>query len=289
MSTVFIGSQAVAAGVVTKYQLSKNYQRLLPDLYAPKGDLSLDDWIYATWKWSKGRGVITGLAAAAWHGAKWVDIGTPIEINVDNTKPPRTVITRNETLLDDEVVTRRGIPVTTVPRTVFDLARRDAEDKAIARLDALAQATRFDHADVLEVARRHPGLRGSARVPKLLNRVDAGAESPQETKLRLVLVAAGFPRPQTQISVPRPNGRRYFLDMGWPELMVAVEYDGQHHRTDRLSFTADVARAEYLASLGWIVIRVLADHRQRDIIERVRRARLSRDGLQSTQLPESVA
>ena len=63
--------------------------------------------------------------------------------------------------------------------------------------------------------------------------VDEGAQSPKETWLRLLLIEAGFPRPQTQIPVLAPDGYpRYYLDMGWPEFMVAVEYDGEQHRTD---------------------------------------------------------
>lgn len=273
VSRVFVGSEAVAAGLITKYRLAKDYQRLLPDTYAPKGELTLEDWILAAWKWSKGKAVVTGLTASAWHGAKWVDANTPVELNLANTKPPPGVVTRNQTIFDDEVLTCRGISVTTVARTAFDVARRDTSRQTIARLDALARATRFDNAAVLEVARRHPHVRDLSSMASMLAQVDAGAESPQETYLRLTLIDAGFPRPQTQIRVPRPDGRSYHLDMGWPELMVAVEYDGEHHRTDRESFANDVARAEYLAAAGWIIIRVLRDHRRPEIIARVRRAR----------------
>jgi len=279
MARVFIGSEAVAAGRVTKYRLAKDHQRVLPDVYAPKGELSLNDSIRAAWKWSRGGGIVSGAAASAWHGAKWVDAGTPIELNLVNRKRPRgvkTIIIKNDTIFDDEVQILRGIAVTTVARTAFDLARRGEEPDAIARVDALARATRFDHAAVLAVARRHPHVKGLCRVPAVLAQSDPGAESPRETALRLMLVDAGLPRPQTQIRVRRPNGRSYYLDMGWPELMVAVEYDGEHHRTDRLSYTNDVARSEYLASVGWVVIRVLVGHQRWEIVERVHRARETR-------------
>jgi very-short-patch-repair endonuclease len=273
---VFIGSEAVAAGLVTKYGLATEYQRVMPDVYAPKGELSLRDRTLAAWKWSRGKGIVTGVAASAWHGAKWVDACTPVELNLANTRPPHGVITRNDSILTDEVVVRRGVPVTTVARTAFDLARRGTTRQAISRLDALARADYFDTADVLAVAQRHPHVRGLSRMPSVLEQVDAGAESPQETYLRLTLIDAGFPRPRTQIPVSRPDGRSYYLDMGWPELMVAVEYDGEHHRTDRPSFANDIVRSEYLASVGWTVIRVLADHQRSEIIERVHRARQAR-------------
>jgi hypothetical protein len=47
---VFIGSEAVAAGLVTKYGLATEYQRVMPDVYAPKGELSLRDRTLAAWK-----------------------------------------------------------------------------------------------------------------------------------------------------------------------------------------------------------------------------------------------
>jgi hypothetical protein len=142
----------------------------------------------------------------------------------------------------------------------------------------LAAAAAFDARDVIALTQRHPHVPGRRRVQAILEQVDAGAQSPPETYLRLSLVAAGFPRPQTQIPVPGPNGRWFYLDMGWAELKVAVEYDGEHHRTARSTYFNDIVRLEYLAAAGWIVIRVLADHRRIDVIERVRRARESRLG-----------
>ncbi len=74
-----------------------------------------------------------------------------------------------------------------------------------------------------------------------------------------------------------PNGLpRYYLDMGWEDIMVAVEYDGEHHRKNTADYRKDIIRLEYIQSLGWIVVRVVAGNRPRDVVERVRRARASR-------------
>ncbi len=254
---------------------------MFPDVYAQPGDLTPEEWILAAWLWSRRTGIVCGIAASAWRGARWFEMPKPVELCVRNDKPPHRVITRRDTILDSEIEVIRGVPVTTVARTAFDLARLRTERQAVARLDALARVHPFDTADVLEVADLHRGVKGRPRVANVLRQVDSGAESLQESYLRLTLVDAGFPRPQTQIAVPRPGGRRYFLDMGWPELMVAVEYDGDHHRADRQTYISDVARSEYLASVGWTVVRVLADHQRWDIIGRVRRARESRQMLQA--------
>ncbi|WP_319434778.1 hypothetical protein [Mycobacterium sp. RTGN5] len=196
-----------------------HYRRVFPDVYAcADGPLSVEDYALAAFLWSRRRAVVTGVAASALYGAKWVDATkTPIELNYPNNKSPHGIVTRDETLLDDEVRTLHGLPVTTLRRTAFDLARGGTVGQAVARIDALAScATRFATKDVLELLSRHPGLSGVRRVPKVLDLVDAGAQSPKETWLRLLLIEAGFPRPRTQIPLFSPGDvrPRYYLDMG---------------------------------------------------------------------------
>jgi very-short-patch-repair endonuclease len=67
-----------------------------------------------------------------------------------------------------------------------------------------------------------------------------------------------------------PNGQpRYFLDMGWEQHMLAVEYDGAQH-ADALGY--DIIRHEYIARVGWTTIRVAAGHRRPDILRRLQLA-----------------
>lgn len=88
--------------------------------------------------------------------------------------------------------------------------------------------------------------------------------------MRLTLIDTGLRRPQKQIPVQCPDSfATYYLDMSWEELMVAVEYDGDHHRTDRWQYARDSRRREDLEHLGWIVIRVLAEHTTGDTVRRV--------------------
>jgi very-short-patch-repair endonuclease len=60
--------------------------------------------------------------------------------------------------------------------------------------------------------------------------------------------------------------------MGWERIKVAVEYDGDHHRTSRSQYSYDVRRSEMLARRGWIVIRVTAGDSEENILRRVRDA-----------------
>jgi hypothetical protein len=103
-----------------------------------------------------------------------------------------------------------------------------------------------------------------------LSLVDAGAESPRETWLRLLLIRAGFPAPRTQIPVYDEYGQLVAaLDMGWADIKLAVEYDGEHHWTSRRQFSRDIGRAEALADLGWIVVRITAEDTEGGVIARV--------------------
>jgi very-short-patch-repair endonuclease len=107
----------------------------------------------------------------------------------------------------------------------------------------------------------------------VLDLVDAGAESPRETWLRLLLIHANYPRPRTQIPLRSPDGQRqYYLDMGWEDLKLAVEYDGDQHRSDPVTFAYDIMRLADVAERGWHLVRVAARSRRDDVLPRVQRA-----------------
>ena len=126
------------------------------------------------------------------------------------------------------------------------------------------------------LAERYKGRRGIRAARAALDLVDAGAESPRETWLRLLLVHAGFPRPQTQIPVYEFGRLIARLDMGWEDIKVAAEYEGDHHRIDRRRFNNDIRRLETLTELDWIVVRVTAEDGPGGIIRRVAAARARR-------------
>jgi hypothetical protein len=140
-------------------------------------------------------------------------------------------------------------------------------------LDALAAATGVTPREIIVLATRYAGTKGVKRCRDAVAVMDGGAQSPKETWLRLLLVKAGFPSPQTQIPLLDGAGRTFaFLDMGWPEVKIAVEYDGDHHRTDRAQYAWDVRRLRMVSQLGWLHIRVIAEDSPRDVIARVRDA-----------------
>jgi hypothetical protein len=228
------------------------------------------------WLWSKRKAVISGVAASALHGAEWVDAYVPIELVMDCSRPPHGIIARDETLFDDEVIPVAGLPVTTAARTAFDVGRHLRRGEALARLDALMRANPYSIEDVMLIAKRHRGARGLPQLRKLLPLVDGGAASPPETRLRLLFIDAGFPRPTTQIPVYDSGELVAVLDMGWEDFMVSAEYDGEHHQSNRQQYTKDQRRSRVVAKMGWLNNPVIKEDRDDDTIRRVYEAMTSR-------------
>lgn len=227
--------------------------------------------VEGAWLWSRRQGVVSGLTASRLFGSKWIGDNSPVELFWTNARVPDGIVTSAVSLADTETVRLGPLPVTSLARTAFDLARRPPFGASVAWVDALAAAAPFDCADVLAISERHRGVRGVRQVSRTLASHDRGSQSPRETWLRLLIIEAGFPRPRTQIPV-RARGNTYYLDMGWEERKIAVEYDGDHHRTDRVQFAKDITRLDDLAGLGWIVIRVATATPQAEIVARLRRA-----------------
>ncbi|CAJ1510325.1 hypothetical protein [[Mycobacterium] holstebronense] len=274
MGEVFIGSEALAHGRLTDYELRRWHRAIFRDVYVPKThQLTLRDRIEGAWLRSGRQGVIAGVAASALHGARWVDVDIPIELIWSNTRPPRGLIVRDENLRDDEVTHVGRIRVTTPARTAYDLARHLPRGKAIARLDALARATPFSAEDVILIAKHHQGARGLRRLRAALPLVDAGAASPKESWLRLLLIDAGLPTPTTQIPViERGYWPFAWLDLGWEDYKVSAEYDGEHHQKDRAQYVKDRQRQRKLERLGWINIQVINEDNPQATIRRVTEA-----------------
>lgn len=274
MVAPFIGSEAVAARALSAYTLRSRCTPLYPDVYLPSdAEVSAVTRAEAAWLWSRRRGVIAGRSAAALHGAKWVDSRRPAQILWSNRRAPAGVEVWSDAAADDELTTINWMRITKPARTALDIACRERFGSAIASIDSLARATRLKPGDVMELARRHDGRRGIRQARKVLEYVDPGAESPRETWLRLLFIRAGFPAPATQIPIRNEYGVVVAsVDMGWEELKIAAEYDGDHHRMNRWQFNKDIHRAEVINDLGWIHLRVTAADAEGDILRRVRAA-----------------
>ena len=125
-----------------------------------------------------------------------------------------------------------------------------AGDAFVSRTPRLLDAFR-------ELALDGSGRRGTIKLLRALPLLRIGSGSAMETRARLVFVRGGLPEPELNASVHAEDG--HFIarvDFLWRAARVIVEYEGDHHRSDRRQWQHDIARTRLLEGLGWRVIRI---------------------------------
>ncbi|MGW4498354.1 endonuclease domain-containing protein [Micromonospora sp. NPDC004336] len=266
---VFQGSDVVARGLLTRAELrSKAWRRLFRDVYADAGlAVSHGARCLAAARWVLPSGAaIAGRSAAALYGVGSVGAAEPLDVLVPARQrfgPVAGLSVHTAEATADDVRLRAGIPVTTPLRTCWDLAQWLPTEEAVAWVDALARQRSVRVDELRGSARDRLGLRGWQRMRRVAELVDLGAESFQESRLRVRLVLAGLPRPVTQFVVERGGRFVARLDLAWPELRVAVEYDGIWHG-DPEQFHRDRQRLNRLLGEDWIVLHVTAKRLRED-------------------------
>lgn len=276
MRCPFLGTEAVAAGAVTRYELGTKYDMLFRNVYVPKDELvTAVDKAVGAWLWSGRRATVAGLSASALHGAKWIDTKSPAELNQPSRHKTRDILLHSDALADDEICVVNGVPATTPARTAYDLGRRLGRTLNVIYVDALMQATGLKRSAIERLIERHRGARGIVALREVVELCDPGAESPQETRTRLVLTSAGLRPTHTQIEVFTGFDFVARIDMGYPQWKVGVEYDGQQHWTDPDVRNGDIEKQALFEALGWRIIRVNSDmlrYRPGVIVARTRAA-----------------
>jgi very-short-patch-repair endonuclease len=224
------------------------------DVYAPAGlKIALAVRARAAWLLAEPDGAVSGWSAAELLGASSGPRDAPAEVTVPRFRRPQPgLLIHRESLASDELVRRGGITLTSPTRTAYDLLRKLDVIEGVAALDALAHRYPFGADDVRALRSRHLGLPGNPSVEAGLRLMDRRADSPMESRMRVALVCAGLPpRVQHPVTV---GGRAFRLDLAYPEAMLAVEYDGGHHR-EAAQALRDLEREGLLTAAGWKIIR----------------------------------
>jgi very-short-patch-repair endonuclease len=181
-------------------------------------------------------------------------------------------LTRSE-IAESDVTTIADLPVTAPVRTIADLGRRLPQVEAVAVVDMALHARLVSVADLRCWASVHKRHRGVARLVRAIEWSDGRAESPMETRLRMLLVLRGLPKPDIQRSLYDETGGFVARpDLCYPNVGLAIEYDGGTHR---LSLTADNRRQNRLFEAGYRILRFTAGdvlHRPATVVGQVERA-----------------
>jgi hypothetical protein len=154
----------------------------------------------------------------------------------------------------------RGIPVSDRVETWAECATLLSHEQLVAVGDFLVgRDCGHDLDEVHAALRRRRGGRGVRLLRVALADVRVGAESPRETRLRLRLAAQGFRPPLLNCEIWHDGLFVARPDIIFGRERVAVEYDGDQHRTDRKTYRDDKRRREALADAGWHALYVSDD------------------------------
>lgn len=204
-----------------------------------------------------------------------VDANTPVEVTVPPGRrfgPVAGLRIREAPLPDVDVRRARGFRCTTATRTAADIARHEPPADAVPALDVLFHRRIAVPDEVRAAVAAMPVGRGSRLAREALALADGRAESPPESRLRMLLFQAGLP-PVPQYVVRADDGSFVArVDLAYPELRIAIEYDGLWH-ADSDQFRKDRRRLNALVAAGWVVLHVTAGDliRPGDLVDRVRR------------------
>lgn len=282
----FLGSDAVARGLVTAGQLrGPRFRRLLPDVYV---DASVPITPLVRAKAAallveRCGGAATGYSAAELLGASCGPWRAPAEVVAPSRVRTRPGLVPHRGPVTDTGIVD-GVRVTSPLRTAWGLVRRLDLIEAVVALDALAARGRrrptfvpldpgvpvpadlralsrltsrcpgFDPAELLAWRAARPRSRGACGLEKIVALADPRAESPPETRLRLLLVLSGLPTPEVQYPLYDARGEPWVrFDLAYPEALLAIEYDGEEH-DDPL----DRVRDTRTSALGWQTLRITA-------------------------------
>jgi very-short-patch-repair endonuclease len=202
--------------------------------------------------------VFTGRTAAWLHGLDTAPCN-PIEAAVPTTSKTSRLVgvaVRRCSIPRAETSIRRGVRVTSAVRTIADLACTLPLTDAVALMDTALHGHLVHTRRLSDWARNHAGYRGVRRLRRAIELADPAAESVMESRLRVLLVLAGLPRPRSQVTLRDDLG--VFLarpDLYYPDSPLAIEYDGATHR-ERLA--ADNRRQNRLIDAGFRIHRFTA-------------------------------
>jgi hypothetical protein len=168
-----------------------------------------------------------------------------------------TRVHRTRSLLPSDVVVVRGLRVTTVPRTILDLAPYETDDVVLAMIREGEYRRLIPTGAMLRMTRTHPTHPGVARI----RRVDPATteaeigQTPLDRELRELLDTLPLPTADREVWVRGGTGARYRFDRAWHPFKLAAEADGRNAHARSTALESDRFRDNDLAAEGWLTMR----------------------------------
>jgi len=255
----FTVAQALQTGLTRRQLRGRSFRRIFPGFYTWAGIPEVPAVVLA----AVGRRLPPGAAfsdrTAAWLHGLDVPPCDPVEVTVPHAcrvSGRAGVRIRRCNLSEVEVVVHKGLPVTSSLRTVFDLSRRLPLVEAVVAVDMALHQGLVDLVKLRGYVAAQTPCRGIAQARRATELAESGAESPMESRLRMLLILAGLPRPEVQVPLHDERGRF----VGRPDLYyrahrIGVEFDGGTHRE---SLVEDNRRQNRLLNAGCSLLRFTA-------------------------------
>jgi very-short-patch-repair endonuclease len=225
----------------------------------PRQLISRQGWWMAAVRASKPEALLSHHTAAALWGIRGYS-GGAIHVTVPHKSTSTKRIRRHFSLVpEDERTVEEGIPVTSVHRTIFDLAAGVSVDDVVAMIKEAEYLNRWDRLSLPDLLERYPGKRGSRKLRFALRRLEEEPTGRKRSKLEERF--APFLR-RHSLPLPRFNDwillgpKRYQVDCHWPHLRLIVELDGWQGHSTRSAFQDDRARDRSLHAAGFSVIHI---------------------------------
>ena len=247
----FTLQEAIAAGLTPTQLQGDSWVRITRGIYVWRGlarepEIALGVAVQRT----SPVATFSGFTAAWLHGLV-ADFRSPVEMTLPeghgiSIRAGMTILRRF--LRADEVTRVRGYRATTICRTLRDLSWRLSLTEAVVLLDAALHAELVDLSYLKTWIALGRGTGGIVRLRQAVEHAEPLAESPMESRLRMLLVLRGLPRPLAQI--PITDGRGEFagrLDLYYPGPRLGIEYDGATHKE---SLAEDSRRRNRLLGAG---------------------------------------
>ncbi len=245
---------------INKRLASGKLHRLYAGVYAVgHRDVSrLGWWMAAVLASGPDAAVLSHRSAAALWGIRPPTSG-PAHVTVAHKSRSTARIRRHLAALPaDEMTTESGIPVTTVPRTILDLAATASADDVEFALREAEYRHLFDSLSLPDLLARYPGRRGARRVRTALARLSEQPSGRPASRLEEIFIPFlrrhRLPRPRLNAHL-EVGGRRHRVDALWPNRQI-VELDGWGGHRTRTAFRADRARDRRLTAAGYRVTRL---------------------------------
>jgi hypothetical protein len=251
--------EAAHAGLTRRQLQGASWRRLGGGLYVWAGCADTPELMLAAIRRRlPAEAVFSGRTAAWLHGLD-VPPCDPVQVTLPvacGVSARSWTSVRRARLGGEDVVVRRGMPATSAARTVADLAGELPLIEAVVIADMALQRGLLDLARLRGRLTCQAGRKGSLRLRRVIDLSEPAAESPMETRLRLLLVLAGLPRPEAQVRLHDESGR--FLarpDLYYRVERLCLEYDGATHRD---SLIEDNRRQNRLQNAGFRLLRFTA-------------------------------